>query len=228
MERMTGGQGLPTWRYERALWRSGVVRVAGVDEVGRGPLAGPVYAGAVVLPTSKLRWMARLRDSKELEASEREELARAIKRTADWGVGAVSTQVIDQIGIVRATRLAMRIAVARLSAPPDALLVDGREFVAGGIPQQAVIDGDALCKSVAAASIVAKVERDAVMCALDARFPGYGLAQNKGYYTAGHREALARLGYSTVHRLTFAPVRAALRERPPAHDVLEEMMTSSP
>jgi ribonuclease HII len=134
--------------------------------------------------------------------------------------------VIDQIGIVRATRLAMRIAVAGLERPPDALIVDGREVVAGGIRQEAVIDADALSKSVAAASIVAKVARDELMCALDARFPGYGLAQNKGYYTAGHREALERLGYSTIHRLTFAPVRAALRERPRAHEPLEEMMTN--
>ncbi len=215
--------GLPTWRYERALWRSGAVRVAGVDEVGRGPLAGPVFAGAVVLPTSRLRWLSRLNDSKVVEAEEREELARAIRRSADFGIGAVSNQVIDQIGIVRATRLAMRIAVSRLRERPDALIVDGREVVAGGIRQQPVIDADALSKSVAAASIVAKVARDAVMCALDARFAGYGLAQNKGYYTATHREALERLGYSTIHRLTFAPVRAALRGRREAHAVLEEM-----
>ncbi len=216
-------EALPTWRYERELWRDGVVRVAGVDEVGRGPLAGPVYAGAVVLPTSRLRWLARLNDSKVLEAPEREELAAAIRRTSDWGIGAVSNHVIDQIGIVKATRLAMRIAVSQLDVAPDALIVDGREVVAGGIRQRAVIDADALSKSVAAASIVAKVARDAVMCALDARFPGYGLAQNKGYYTAGHREALERLGYSTVHRLTFAPVRAALRGRALDNDMLEEM-----
>ncbi len=215
--------GLPTWRYERALWRSGAIRVAGVDEVGRGPLAGPVFAGAVVLPTSRLRWLSRLNDSKVVEAGEREELARAIRRSADFGIGAVSNHVIDQIGIVRATRLAMRIAVARLRERPDALIVDGREVVAGGIRQEPVIDADALSKSVAAASIVAKVARDAVMCALDARFAGYGLAQNKGYYTAGHREALERLGYSTIHRLTFAPVRAALRGHREAHAVLEEM-----
>ena len=205
-------QPLPTWRHERSLWQTGALRVAGVDEVGRGPLAGPVFAGAVVLPTTRLRWMARLEDSKVLEPEEREELSRHIRRSADFGVGVVSNQVIDQIGIVRATRLAMRLAVAQLCEVPDALLVDGREVVAGGIAQRAVIDGDALSKSVAAASIVAKVARDAAMRELDFRFPGYGLAQNKGYYTAAHREGLQRLGYSTIHRLTFAPVRAALRE----------------
>ena len=204
---------LPTWQHERALWQAGHVRVAGVDEVGRGPLAGPVYAGAVVLPTSRLRWLARVEDSKVLEAGEREELARHIRRSADFGIGGVSTQVIDQIGIVAATRLAMRLAVAQLAERPDALIVDGREIVAGGIEQRAVIDADALSKSVAAASIIAKVARDEVMRALDSRFPGYGLAQNKGYYTATHREGLLRLGYSTIHRLTFAPVRAALRGR---------------
>lgn len=203
---------LPTWRHERALWQAGFGRVAGVDEVGRGPLAGPVYAGAVVLPTSRLRWLARLEDSKVLEASEREELSRHIRRSADFGIGIVSNQVIDQIGIVAATRLAMRLAVARLAQRPDALIVDGREIVAGGIEQRALIDADALSKSVAAASIVAKVARDEAMRALDSRFPGYGLAENKGYYTAAHREGLLRLGYSTIHRLTFAPVRAVLRQ----------------
>ena len=206
---------LPTWRYERALWRAGFARVAGVDEVGRGPLAGPVYAGAVVLPTSRLRWLARLDDSKALDAPAREELSRHIRRAADFGIGAVSNQVIDQIGIVAATRLAMRLAVAQLSTPPDVLIVDGREMVAGGIEQRAVIDADALSKSVAAASIVAKVARDEAMRALDSRFPGYGLAQNKGYYTATHREGLLRLGYSTIHRLTFAPVRAVLHQSAP-------------
>jgi ribonuclease HII len=122
--------------------------------------------------------------------------------------------VIDQLNIVWATRLAMRMAVRGLSSPPDAVLVDGREVIYCGLEQRAVIDADELSKSVAAASIVAKVARDEMMCALDARFPGYGLARNKGYSSVEHREALSRLGYSTVHRLTFAPVRAAVRGRP--------------
>ena len=187
------------------------MRVAGVDEVGRGPLAGPVVAGAVVLPYSRAQWVRQLRDSKLLEAPAREELAAKVRRYADWGIGVVSCHVIDQLGIMRATRLAMRRAVARLGAPPDALIVDGREVVEGGIAQRAVIDADALCYTVAAASIVAKVARDAMMRDLEHEFPGYGFAENKGYSTPEHRAALRELGYSTVHRLSYAPVRAAVR-----------------
>ena len=203
----------PTWRVERAFWREGCERVAGVDEVGRGPLAGPVVAGAVVLRFSRAGWVRRLRDSKQLDAAEREELAAEIRRRCDYGIGAVSPQVIDQLGMTRATRLAMRRAVERLDRPPDALIVDGREVVECDSRQRAVIGGDALCPSVAAASIVAKVERDRLMDELDERFPGYGFARNKGYATPGHRAALRRLGHSSVHRLLFAPVRAALADR---------------
>ncbi len=201
--------GAPTWRYERAMWRAGHGRVAGVDEVGRGPLAGPVVAGAVVLPRSRAAWIDRLRDSKVLTARAREELATAIRRHADWGIGIVSPHVIDQIGIVLATHLAMRIAVRELRQPPDALIVDGREVVSAGIPEQAIIDGDALCVSIAAASIVAKVARDALMRELEPLFPGYGFARNMGYATGEHREALTRLGPCTQHRQAWAPVRAA-------------------
>lgn len=199
----------PTWYAERAFWRDGRARVAGVDEVGRGPLAGPVVAGAVVLPNSRARWVRALRDSKLLSAADREELAAEVRGRADWGLGVASSHVIDQLGIVQATRLAMRQAVLSLREPPDALIVDGREVVAGGRPQRAIIDGDALCVSIAAASIVAKVARDAMMCAWDESVPGYGFAAHKGYATALHRAALGRLGPSTLHRLTWAPVRAA-------------------
>ncbi len=202
---------VPSWRVERALERAGHLRVAGVDEVGRGPLAGPVLAGAVVLPRSRARWVGRLRDSKQLSAAQRCELAEAIRAHADWGLGAASCHVIDQLGIVAATRLAMWRAVRALAYPPDALIVDGREVVGGGLPQRAVIDGDALCVSVAAASIVAKVARDELMCRLDAALPGYGFAVHKGYATPEHRDALWRLGPSTAHRQTWAPVREAAR-----------------
>ena len=203
----------PTWQVENAIWRAGFARVAGVDEVGRGPLAGPVVAGAVVLPYSRARWVGRLRDSKLLDAPTREELAGEIRERCDWGIGVVSPHVIDQLGMTRATRLAMRRAVLALPAPPDALIVDGREVVECEAPQRAVIDGDALCPSVAAASIVAKVARDAMMDSLDARFAGYGFASNKGYATPDHRRALHDLGPSSVHRLLFAPVLEALRVR---------------
>jgi ribonuclease HII len=170
-----------------------------------------VLAGAVVLPRSRARWIGRLRDSKQLSAAQRRELAEAIRAHADWGLGAASCHVIDQLGIVAATRLAMWRAVRALQHPPDALIVDGREVVGGGLPQRAVIDGDALCVSVAAASIVAKVARDELMCRLDAALPGYGFAAHKGYATPEHRDALRRLGPSTAHRQTWAPVREAAR-----------------
>ena len=203
----------PTWQVENALWREGFTRVAGVDEVGRGPLAGPVVAGAVVLPYSRARWVRRLRDSKLLDAPTREELAAEVRARCDWAIGIVSPHVIDQLGMTRATRLAMRRAVLGLAKPPQALIVDGREVVECEARQRAVIDGDALCPSVAAASIVAKVARDALMDGLDATFPGYGFAQNKGYATPQHRAALRQQGPSSVHRVLFEPVRAALREQ---------------
>ncbi|MDE2695653.1 MAG: ribonuclease HII [Chloroflexota bacterium] len=203
----------PTWQVENAIWREGFARVAGVDEVGRGPLAGPVVAGAVVLPYSRARWVRRLRDSKLLDAETREELAAEVRERCDWAIGVVSPHVIDQLGMTRATRLAMRRAVLALPHPPDALIVDGREVVECEVPQRAVVDGDALCPSVAAASIVAKVARDAMMDRLDLRFAGYGFASNKGYATPDHQEALRALGPTSVHRMLFAPVRDALYAR---------------
>ena len=206
----------PGWAAERAFWRAGYARVAGVDEVGRGPLAGPVVAAAVVMPVTpggaapRWAWIGRLRDSKQLTERQREALAAEIRERCAWAVAAVSPQVVDQINILRATRLAMQRAVGALPVRPDALIIDGREVVEGGIQQRPVVGGDARCVSVAAASIVAKVARDRMMEELDLVFPGYGLAENKGYATREHREALARLGYSTIHRLSFAPVREAV------------------
>ena len=206
----------PTWRVERTLWGEGHSRVAGVDEVGVGPLAGPVVAGAVVLPFTRARWASRLRDSKMLSSAARDELAAELRDRCDCAVAIVSMHVIDQLGIAPATRLAMRRAVMALDELPDALIVDGRRAVdcsaPGPLPvQRAMVRADAHCKSVAAASIIAKVARDAIMRELEPRFPGYGLAHNKGYASAEHLSALRRLGYSTVHRLSFAPVRAAVR-----------------
>ncbi len=207
----------PGWRVERQLWRAGAARVAGVDEVGRGPLAGPVVAAAVVLPrrpsgdVSGARWISRLRDSKQLNPTVREELALVIEAQCDTGIGVVSAQVIDQVNIRQATRLAMCRAVAALSERPTALIVDGDERIDGIAWQRAIVNADSRCASVAAASIVAKVWRDRLMTELDQRFPGYGLSRHKGYGTAQHLFELRRLGYSTIHRLTFQPVRNALR-----------------
>ena len=212
----SGGRRRPSWRAERALWREGYRRVAGVDEVGRGPLAGPVTAGAVVLPLTpsgqipRQGWMRRLRDSKQLTPAQREQLAEEIRARCDWAVMTVSSQVVDQINVLKASQLAMRLAVEALADGPDAVIIDGRDRLQLAIAQRPVIGADARCISVAAASIVAKVERDRLMCELDGAFPGYGLAENKGYATAEHRAALERLGLSSVHRLSFAPVRLAL------------------
>jgi ribonuclease HII len=195
------------------LWRDGHARIAGVDEVGRGPLAGPVVAGAVVMHESRAKWVRALRDSKLLTAEAREALAAEIRDRADWGVGFASAHVVDQIGIVWATRLAMRRAVLALREPPDALIVDGREVVECGVFQRAIIDADALCISVSAASIVAKVARDAFMRELDPQFPGYGFAEHKGYSTPEHKAALRDLGPCTLHRQTWVPVRAAALAR---------------
>ena len=203
----------PGWAEERALWRAGYARVAGVDEVGRGPLAGPVVAAAVIMPVTpggaapRWAWIQQLRDSKQLSQTQREALATEIRARCAWAVAAVSPQVVDQINILRATRLAMHRAVDALPVRPDALIIDGREVVDGGIEQRPVVGGDARCVSIAAASIVAKVARDRMMQELDEVFPGYGLAINKGYATREHRDALTRLGYSSIHRLSFAPVR---------------------
>lgn len=203
----------PGWAVERAFWRDGMGRVAGVDEVGRGPLAGPVVAAAVILPRRpsgdpcRAGWIRAVNDSKMLSAAQRERLAMVIRAESEWNLAAVSPQVVDQVNILQATRLAMRLAVAGLPARPDALIIDGNDVAGSGLPERSVIGADARCLSVAAASIVAKVARDAIMEELDGVFPGYGLAEHKGYATDVHREAIARLGPTTIHRLSFAPVR---------------------
>lgn len=205
----------PNWAVERSLWREGLPRVAGVDEVGRGPLAGPVVAAAVILPRTasggpcRAGWIGELDDSKVLTARQRERLAAVIQAECEWNLAVVSPQVIDQVNILQATRLAMRRAVAGLPARPDALIIDGNEVAGSGLPERSVVHADARCVSVAAASIIAKVARDAMMEELDRVFPGYGLAGHKGYATSVHRTAIRQLGPTTIHRLSFAPVREA-------------------
>ena len=201
----------PTWDEEQALWAQGYRHVAGVDEAGRGPLAGPVVAAAVILPPGfDTPWLERVRDSKLLTPKARTELAAELHDAVAVGVGHASSRDIDRLGLVRATHRAMRRAVSKLHPTADYLLVDGRERLRGGPPKKAIVDGDALCYCIAAASIVAKVARDRMMTTLDRRYPGYGFARHKGYATRRHMEALARLGPSPVHRRLFAPVRSLL------------------
>jgi ribonuclease HII len=199
----------PDLRHELAFWRAGLVRVAGVDEVGRGPLAGPVVAAAVMLPPfCAAPWLPLVRDSKLLPRRRREELARLIRRDAlAVGLGTASAADIDRRGLTAAVRAAMHAALAGLGFPPDHLLIDAVLLPEQPFDQTALIDGDARCVSIACAAIVAKVERDAILDRLDALYPGYGFAHHKGYGTAAHHEALARLGPSPVHRRSFAPVR---------------------
>jgi ribonuclease HII len=187
---------------EEALWQRGIRHVAGVDEAGRGPLAGPVVAAAVIFPPGVL--IAGVDDSKKLSPERREELFGIIQaRAITIGVGIVGHAEIDEINILQATFKAMHGALASLVCPPEHILVDGNRFAASDVPFTAIVDGDACCHAIAAASIIAKVTRDRLMCEYDLRFPGYGFARHKGYGTAAHREALARLGACPIHRRSF-------------------------
>jgi ribonuclease HII len=192
-----------TLRYEKEAWAGGARYVAGVDEVGRGALFGPVTAAAVVLdPHRRIRG---LRDSKLLDSARREELAAEIRvKALAFAVAEVDSTQIDLINIYQASRLAMKLAVERLTVAPDFLLIDALQLD-HPCKQRGIIHGDALSISIAAASIIAKVERDGHMRELDAQFPGYGLASHKGYATPEHREALRRLGPTPLHRMSFAP-----------------------
>ncbi len=204
----------PHLEYELQLSRQGYRLIAGVDEAGRGALAGPVVAAAVILPLASpaelLATLREVRDSKVLTPAHRERLFELIHRVAlAVGVAAVSPRLIDVLGIAPASRLAMRNAVQRLTLPPDFLLVDGFPLPLLAAPQRAIVRGDRQCLSIAAASIIAKVSRDRMMVALDARYPGYGLARHKGYGTQAHRAALIERGPTPVHRFSYAPVRQA-------------------
>jgi len=191
--------------YEREARERGFARIAGVDEVGRGCLFGPVFAAAVIL--DPLRPIRGLCDSKIIEAEERERLARHIRaRAVCWAVGAADVFEIDQINIYQASRIAMRRAVEALDMQPDYLLVDAVK-VDLPIEQLALIDGDARCRAIAAASILAKVHRDACMAEWDRVFPQYNLASNKGYSTPDHKRALRACGPTLLHRFSFEPVR---------------------
>ncbi len=200
-------------KFESELWDQGFEMIAGVDEAGVGPLAGPVVAGAAILPRNyKLR---ELNDSKKLDEATRDQLAEKIKTDAiAWAVGIAEVDEIDQLNIYRAGLLAMRRAVEALPVTPNFLLVDARKIPDLTVPQRGIVRGDSLSASIAAASILAKTTRDAMMFELDRQFPGYGLSGHKGYPTPEHFAALKKLGASPIHRRSFRPVREVLELDP--------------
>jgi ribonuclease HII len=190
---------------EQEWFARGVLRLAGVDEAGRGPLAGPVVAAAVVVTPETPR-LAGVADSKQLSPRRREQLAAAIVSSLPCGVGAASPREIERLNIRRATALAMRRALLHLPAGVEVVLVDGLPMVEIGIPHHALVGGDRRCYAIACASIVAKTVRDRLMRRLAARYPDFGWERNKGYGTPQHLEALARRGPTPHHRMSFAPV----------------------
>ena len=203
----------PTLEWEQRLWAQGYCRLAGLDEAGRGALAGAVVAAAVILPPDEgiAQRLAGVGDSKQLTPAERERLYPVIVREAvAVGVGAIPAEAIDALGIVAATRQAMALAVASLTVPPEHLLIDALRLPDVACPQTSLIKGDARCLSIAAASIVAKVTRDRLLVELDQQYPGYGLARHKGYGTPQHRAALAGLGPCLLHRRSYRPIRECL------------------
>jgi ribonuclease HII len=217
-------ESLPSVSFEEQSYARGFNCVAGLDEVGRGPLAGPVVAAAVVLPRGFEH--SDIKDSKLLTAIQREKLAAVIEQEAlSWRLGVVEVEEIDRINILAASSSAMVKAWRDLQPQPDCILIDGSQIIprivvdtvepfAGPLPRQrAIVKGDRLCLSISAASILAKVARDAIMIELDRTYPGYGFAGHKGYGCAAHLEALRRFGPSPVHRRTFQPVREACGEQ---------------
>jgi ribonuclease HII len=200
-------------RFETELWDQGYQRIAGTDEVGVGPLAGPVLAAAVILPRD---FRAKgLNDSKQLDHAALTRLSAEVQAGAvAWAVGQASVEEIDTVNIYRAALLAMRRAVEGLKVAPDYLLLDARTLPELSLPQRGIVKGDARSLTIAAASVVAKVTRDTLMVEMDARYPGYGFAQHKGYGAPVHQDALRRLGPCPIHRRSFAPVREALGRVP--------------
>ncbi len=202
---------LPSFIEEKKLEAQGYRIIAGIDEVGRGALAGPVTAAAVILP-SRMRgsWLKRVNDSKLLSPRERGYLFDYIQEAAiSTGIGMIPPEVIDGQGIIKATQMAMKLAIDQLSPSPESLLIDYMHLPEVALPQRGIKNGDRLCFSIACASIIAKVARDRLMVELDMTYPGYGLAQHKGYGTEKHISCLRRLGPSPIHRRSFRPVREA-------------------
>lgn len=201
---------LPTWTSEKALHDEGYRLIAGVDEAGMGCLAGPIYAAAVIFrPGTRL---SGLRDSKTLSERQRDAAAEDVKRVAlAWAVGRATWTEVDELNVRRAGELASRRAIEALATTPDFVITDAFRIQGLSMPQKPIVKADLHVKTVAAASVIAKTERDREMALLDVMYPGYGLAKHKGYGTKVHKEALVRLGPCPIHRMTYAPVAAAAR-----------------
>lgn len=202
---------MPSFEIESSLHHDGYNLVAGIDEVGRGPIAGPVYAGAVIFP-AKLNpastWLNSIDDSKKLTQANRETAAKHIYESATAvSIGSSNSIEIDHLGIVEATRLAMTRAIEKLPISPDYLIVDHISLPTSKLPFRSITKGDSKCYSIAAASIVAKVERDRIMVEYNINYPGYKFDLNKGYGTPAHLKQLRILGPCSIHRFSFAPVR---------------------
>ena len=200
----------PDLSLENPLWQGGVSRLAGVDEAGRGAWAGPVAAAAVILPADEeiLQTLKGVRDSKQMTPLQRLRWVGQIQQlAAAWGVGMASNQEIDALGIVPATRLAMQRALQALKVSPQHLLIDALRLPEVELPQTSLPHGDAISLSIAAASVLAKTARDAIMVEFDHQYTGYGFARHKGYGTAAHSAALQRLGACPLHRFSFAPLK---------------------
>lgn len=196
----------PDLSFEKKFWRSGLLHIAGMDEAGRGALAGPVTVGAVILPNDPhlARTLRGVRDSKQMTPLARDRAAARIKETARaWSLGFAEADEIDSLGISAATRLAAERALAALTLLPDALLTDFRLNPDTDIPLTSLVKGDQKSLTISCASVLAKTARDTLMCKLDAQFPEYGLAKHKGYGTLSHRMAIARFGRSSIHRRSF-------------------------
>jgi ribonuclease HII len=207
------------FRHELALLDRGLSLIAGVDEAGRGPLAGPVFAAAVMFPADWMRCglpapLHKVNDSKQLSPKIREELFTELTSRAEihFAVARVDEQMIDEINILQATHRAMNMALAQLQPPPEHALVDGLHVKSMSLPHTPIVSGDALSYSIAAASILAKVSRDRWMLEMERLYPGYGFAEHKGYGTPGHLAAIKSLGACPIHRQSFAPIRPAQKE----------------
>lgn len=216
---------LPTLSFELALWDMGNSYIAGIDEAGRGPLAGPVTAAAIILPhdPSLCEKLHGVRDSKQMTAADREYWADTIMADAvSFGIGSTSPAEIDQIGILPATRLAVQRALSNMPVLPQHLLLDYIQLPEVIIAQTSIVKGDARCLSIAAASILAKTSRDALMREMEDLYPGYGFAKHKGYATPEHLAALERLGPCPIHRYSFSPIRQDGRSSGDSNNLIEE------